>query len=317
MSDNATSHGMNDVQRYVRGAAEAELQPTHHHNPVRIIEGALSVSSADGVITETFKGQESARSSEASPFHGAAGIFGTARNQNGTPAMSIGDATLLTLPDGMQATAKTLAQMGIITRNPDGTYSEAAGQPEDQSEEFAGDLDPIPAQLMDHVNAALEPLPQAHLDGFAAVAVGVAAGKLDPSAMAAKFSHASGVDLQEAQARIDSAAEVYRLQTGRALAKHGIGKEDREAFFDWCRRQKPEAMQEAISRQLHAHDVSRWAPLARQWMAQAAPSVEALKAAGIPTRKSAHGATGAGSSVEVFIRGSWMSAGAAARAGLL
>lgn len=251
-----------------------------------------------------------------SPGSGQTVIFGTARNLNGTPVMSISDDTLLEY-QGMQTTAKTLASIGVITRNPDGTYGEATGQPEETPEAFDGDLDPIAPRDMDRVNDALDPLPQEALDGFAAVATGVAAGKLDPSAMATKFAQAAGAPLEEAQARVDAVAAVYRAQTDRALRKQGIGAEDADAFFQWCRVHKAGAMQEAVSRQLHAHDVSKWAPLARQWMAQTVPSEAALKAAGVPTRKSAHGATGVGSGTEVFIRGSWMSAGAAARAGLL
>jgi GNAT superfamily N-acetyltransferase len=233
--------------------------------------------------------------------------------------VSIGDDTLLTMPDGMQASVKSLAAIGAITRNPDGSYSEkpqaAQGDPEEANE---ADFERIPEEAMDYVNAALDPLPQEMLNGFAAagVAVAVAVGRGDLSGLAEKFAREAGGSLEDATARVEALAHVYRFQTMKAIERMGVGKADAEGFFDWCRANKQGAMSEAISYQLHQHNVSRWAPLVRQYLGQVAPSTESLKAAGLPVRKSAHkhGQT------EVFIAkagGGWMSPQAAARAGLI
>jgi hypothetical protein len=308
---------MSNFQSYQAMPDEARIEAPHVHQPARIIEGARTVTMVDGAVASEGQHQhEAARSSEASPFHGSGTIFSTARNKNGTPAMAIADDTLLTLPDGMQCTAKSAAAIGAITRNADGSYSEQPQAAQEEETPDTADISPIPAEVMDVVNAALEPLPQEQLDGFAGVGVGVAVGKLDPSAMVTQFAKLAGVSLEDAGQRVQAVAAVYEQQTKSAIAKHGIGAADAEAFFDWCRTHKTAAMQEAIGYQLHAHDVSRWAPLARQWMAKTAPSEASLKAAGLATRKSSH-RPGA---VEVFIQkagAGWMDVRAAARAGYL
>lgn len=303
-----------NFQSYQAMPEEAQLQAQHVHSPVRIIDGALSVSSTDGVITETTKRDEHARSNEASPFHGQAGIFGTARNANGTPAMSIGDDTLLEF-NGLQASAKMLAAAGVITRNPDGSYSEAGQQEAPHQQEKAAPM--LTDAEVGHLQSTLDVLTQESAGGVIGAAIGFAAGRGDAASLVSKITQASGLPPEEAQARFDAAAQVYRGAAERAIAGAGVSAADADSFFAWCRDHKQGAMHEAISYMVHGDDASKWAPLARQWMSQAAPSMEALKAAGIPTRKSAHGATGAGSAVECYVRGQWMSVGAASRAGLL
>lgn len=311
-----------DYQFHQMMPAEAQLQPIHEHSPARANVGTVhTVTVRDGVIAEQVnQTTEKARSSEASPFFGTEGIFSTARNKNGSPAMSIGDDTLLTMPDGTQATAKTLASIGAITRNPDGSYSEkAAGETggEDEAPPSEEDFVKIPEEVMnDVVNAALDPLPQEMLNGFAAAGVAAAVGKGDLAGLVSKFAKEAGGSFEDAQARVEALAHVYKVQTMKALAKHGIDKAEAEKFFDWARANKQGQMAEAISYQLHEHNVSRWAPLARQYMSQVAPSVGALKAAGIPTRASHHKA----GEVECFVAkagAGWMSIKAAARAGYL
>lgn len=313
--DNALSHGMADVQRYIHGAGEIDLQPQHVTPTTRVDPETTRVVTRGGVQVVETAGQEKGRASELNPHHGSDSVLATAQHPKGLPVYRIEDETLITV-NGVQASAAFWAKEGVLTKNPEGDYVEATEAPQAEPEAFDGEVDPIPEQYMAAVNAALEPLPQDALDGFAAVAVGAAVGRIDQAAMVTKFAQASGVDLADAEARIGAVAQVYRVQTLKALAKQGIGEQDAEAFFDYCRKHKPEAMQEAIGRQLHAHDVSRWAPLARQWLAEVAPSVETLKAAGLQTRKSSHGAKGH----EVFIPGAgkgWMSLSAAARSGLI
>ncbi len=90
----------------------------------------------------------------------------------------------------------------------------------------------------------------------------------------------------------------------------GIGAADLPAFWAWARQNKPGALQEAMQLQMHVQSVKGYQSLAKQWTSTIAPSVAALKAAGIPVRTQ-------GSGVECFAGGSWMTPGAAARAGLL
>lgn len=65
-----------------------------------------------------------------------------------------------------------------------------------------------------------------------------------------------------------------------------------------------------MQKHFHAADVSGYRKLAQQWMTSVPPSVDALKKAGIQTRKQGQG-------TEVYVRNQWMSIGAATRAGIL
>ena len=53
------------------------------------------------------------------------------------------------------------------------------------------------------------------------------------------------------------------------------------------------------TRWLRNHDVSRWKGLVNQWQSQTAPSLQAFKAAGVPTRT-------LDGKPEVFVQGSWV-----------
>lgn len=287
-----------------------EAAPTWQ--PVRVVSGTQSVTMTDGEVSSEFKGQDKASSNEASPYHGTEGLFATARNQNGTPVMAIGDDTLLTLPDGMQAAAKTLASLGVITKNPDGSYSEGGQQQAPQAAP-SGDLVPLPQDHAELLQAAIGDMPDAHAMSVAAAAIGAITGRLDAGAVVAKFQSLTGMDAPAAAQRVGAMQAVFQAQTDFAVTKlYGIGEADRDAFYAFCRGSKREAMADALGRQIHGNDVSGWRGLAQQFLSTQAPSVEAFKRAGVPTRPSHHKA----GDTEVFVGGSWMSRHAAARAGL-
>ena len=88
-----------------------------------------------------------------------------------------------------------------------------------------------------------------------------------------------------------------------------MAQADLQGFYQWARENHRGELQQAVQRQMQQADVSGYKPLADRWMAATAPSVAALKAAGVPVRTHTAGS-------EVFLRGQWMSPGAAAKAGL-
>jgi hypothetical protein len=164
---------------------------------------------------------------------------------------------------------------------------------------------------MQEVNAALAPVEQSLLDGLAAVGTGVAIGRLDAADLVTKFQQSSGCDSDEAHARLTAIKAAYQAQAdGALMSRSGVTPGDLPLFYAWAKAHHQGELQECVSRQIHGHDVSGYKALASQWKAATAPLLASLKAAGIPTRQQ-------GSGHEAFIRGSWMSPSAAARAGLI
>jgi len=288
---------------------ETAHETIHHVNPIRVVDSTLRTTMVDGVVTEERVSQDRGSVAELNPHHGTAHFASTAVHPRGLPVTEILPTTLVTI-DGVQAPVAFWEREGRIRKGPDGTYQEAA-QAVEAPADNSGDLLPIPEQEMARINDALEPIPQEHLDGIAATAMGVAVGRLDESSLVLKFQRSSGCDEVEARARLDTLKAAYKAQADAALMyRNGIGSGDLGAFYAWAKTKRQGALQEAVQKQMHAHDVSGYKTLAAEWLSTVPPSVEALKAGGVPVRKN-------GNSVECYVRGQWMSPGAAARAGLI
>ncbi len=119
----------------------------------------------------------------------------------------------------------------------------------------------------------------------------------------------SGLEAADSAARAATIIVAYQEQANEALRlRSGIGASDLPAFYAWAANAQG-ALQEAFQKQVRQHDVSGYKAIAARWMSTVPPSVEAFKRAGIPVRTQGLGQ-------EVFLRGQWMSPGAAAKAGL-
>jgi hypothetical protein len=286
---------------------------------VRIIQNpsTVSVETIDGVDTIKTKGQEFARSSEASPFHGTDSIFATARNQNGTPAMAIGDATLLEY-QGMQMTAKSLAALGVISRSPDGSYSDKptaaagheAGEEQQDEDTVSEDHVEIHPDNMTEIHEAMAGVSESAVHGLLAIGIGVATGKLEGAALEQRWTQATGQHGEDSKlARMQT---IFQHQADRAAQKVGIGAQDLDAFYAWGREGHRDQLADAVTKLVHQADASGFRALAQRYLTTNAPSVEALKAAGLEVRKGADGQP------LVFSKaGGWITLKAAARAGLL
>lgn len=217
--------------------------------------------------------------------------------------------TLLTF-DGMQAKASFWVSEGRLTKGADGTFSEGQA-PAEAPPEVQGDISVIPDSIMEGVNAALAPLPQSSLDSIIAHGMSVATGRSDDASLTKQFAISAGLELADSHERLTAVKAVYQAQADQAIkSRAGIGAADAPEFWSWCRANHQGQLQDAIGKQLHGADVSGYTKLANQWLSTTAPSIAALQAAGIPTRTQ-------GSSPEVYLKGTWMSPTAAARAGLV
>lgn len=276
---------------------------------VHVRDTTTRVSSSDGVVTEDTTTVERGGTMGLNPYHGTQHFGSTAKNPSGVPVTELLPTTVVTI-EGVEAPISFWVREGRVTKGADGTYSEAEGTPQAPPSDIIGDHLPMPDAAMAQVNAALESVDQGCLDAIAAVGTGVAIGRMDRSALVQRFQQASGKDYEEAVAHVNVIMTAYQEQADRALkSRSGIAAADLPAFWAWAKQHRQGPLQEAVQRQIHAHDVSGYKALATQWAASTAPSLAALKASGVPVRKN-------GGKDEAYIRGQWMSPGAAARAGL-
>ena len=286
---------------------DAIAHPQSQHR----IGGVLSrVSSVDGEVTETTQAHDKGNTGELNPYHGTDSILATARHPQGLPVYAI-EATTLVEVNGVQAPVSFWVKEGVLQKNPDGSFTEAASRPAVQVQEDTSGFHPIADHQMAVVNAALGDVDQGALDGLAAIGMGVASGRLDASALAHKFSQVSGHDGEPGSGRLDSIKAVYQGQADSAITtRYGIAAVDLPAFYQWARQNQQGQLSEAVMKQIHTHDVSGYKAIAARWLSVTPPSAAALKAAGHPLRMQ-------GGNREVFVKGSWMRPEAASRMGLL
>lgn len=230
----------------------------------------------------------------------------TARTVSGRAVADIQPDTLVEF-DGLQAPVSFWVAEGKLAKAADGSYQVAAAPAPAAATGPDANFSGIPADAMETVNVLLEPLPQAALDSIQAHAAGVASGRQTQESLVAKFATLAGVSLEDAAGRLGVLSAIYGAQTDRSLqANFGMGAVDRAEFFAWCKENKSGQMGDALTRQMHAGDVSGWTPLVTQWAGTVAPSLDACRAGGLPVRGN-----------EVFVKGHWMTPAAATRASLI
>lgn len=301
---------MSNYASYTHGQDNARPEYIPQSGPqVYIRDTVTSVSTVDGVVTETTQGHQKGTAAELSPFHGANNFAATARNVNGSPVMELLPSTLVTL-DGMQAPVSFWVTEGRLQKGADGNYSEAAGNAPAQQED-RGDYFPMPDSHMGRVNEALALVDQDNLDALIGLGTGAAIGRLDTATLAYKFGQMSGLDTGESQARLTTIKAAYQGQADAALTgTYGIAPADLPSFYAWAKENRQGALTDAVQKQVRGHDLSGYRAIAAQWLSATPPSMASLKDAGYAVRKQ-----GAGD--EVFVKGSWMSRGAAARSGFI
>lgn len=295
--------GFNSYSAYT---AQPQVAPNDNAQ-IQTRDTTSHVSTVDGVVTEQAKTVERGSSAQLNPFYGTDTWQATAINLRGGVLTELTPETSVTI-GGLQAPISAFLEQGILTKDADGAYV-LAGATAAPQEDTSGLL-PLSDQAMYEVNQALDVVDQGSVDNLAAAGVSVALGRMDHASLVTKFQQASGLDIGEAQARVTTITAAYQAQADNALmTRSGLAREDLGHFYAWAKVNKGGALQEAALRQFHSHDVSGYKALATQWSAATAPSIDALKASGVPVRQN-------GGKDEAFIAGQWMSPGAAARAGL-
>ncbi|NMM09968.1 MAG: hypothetical protein HHJ16_06820 [Polaromonas sp.] len=298
---------MSNFQSYSAYVPEEEIFQTHGPQ-IREEMPVHRVTSAGNIITESSdtisRGNSGHESSE--------GWEATARSTAGRAisAADINPDTLISF-DGMQAKASFWVSEGRLTKGADGTYVAGSG-PVEAPQNIQGDISYIPDAVMEGVNAALEPLPQESLEMITAQGIGVALGRLDDASLTRKFSQASGLELADSQQRLTAIKAVYQQQADSAIqSRSGIGAADAPEFWAWAKANHQGQLQDAINKQLRSADVGGYKALADNWLSSTPPSLNALRAGGVPVRTNGSGVH------ECQVNGHWMTPAAAARAGLV
>lgn len=276
----------------------------------RVLGGVDRQTTTDGVTTTDTQAPLSFSAAQINPHHGTQSVLATARSKSGSPVSEVVAETLVTI-NGLQAPAEFWRTEGWLTKDASGTYSEVQGGPQAALEAApSDDFCPLSDQDMAGVNQALDPVPQANLDGLAGKGVAAAIGALDPAQVTRYFTEVTGINPAESQQRVEAITQAFQGQADKALTdRFNIGTDDRADFYAWARANHRDQLQAAVSKQVHTHDVSGYRALADRYLAEHAPTIEAFQRAGVPIR-------GRGASAEVQLQGRWMTPAAAARAGL-
>jgi len=295
---------LTQVNMFNGGDPAAMMEPTRVVDLARVVGPASRMDVIDGEMVDRTQARETATVAEVNPHHGTESALATARHPRGLPVYAIEADTLVTI-NGVEATVAFWCKEGHLQKTATG-YTDATPQAAQEAPQVSEGLD-------DHAMAAvaqsLQGIEPSNVDGLIATGIGAAIGKVDTQTLVAKFSQLSGADHETSAARLSVAADAFQKQADGVAAGEGIAAADLDAFYAHCRR-SPAALQDALSRQIHGKDMSGFRKLAQQWISSTPPSMAAVQAAGLPTRSLA-------GKQEVFVRGTWMSLGAAGRAGLL
>jgi len=281
------------------------------------IQGGEIVSSTSGV-TSFDAGKD------FSPY--AQGDWrGTARTHYGAPTNDIDGDTVVSI-GGVTAKVSNFVQTGILIKQGDGftlaggeapavNDSQPSGDRPEQQQQGSDDADlaVMPEEVVSGIDQAAAGIPQAAIQNGMASAIAGAMGDIPMEDIAAGLARSTGMELTEAQGRAQFIIDAYQGQADSYLTSQmSLPPEELQDFYEFAREaDNKAALREALQGQLYGNSMAGWRPLMARYMDQVAPSAEALQARGFETKVTAEGEQ------LVRIQGNWMSARAAARAGII
>lgn len=293
-------------------------QPAPAFEAIQAHDSGVTVLNAGGVAqrvsTISVSGAEIAN-------HGPAGsILASARTQHGTTPRELDDKCIVTA-GGMELSLGDAVRYGLVERKPGGGYVER--------QHFPGEAeDPNGGALAASAPTAAPEDPRALFDGETEGTLAVLTDGIDGSILGAvaaefamEFADTGDVRLnaEELASRMGTTPEraaefatryVYALaeQGSKHLeSKYNI---DGDEFIAWAREHRAEKFKAAVVQHANARSLAGYATLADEFLNSVPPSEEALRAGNIPTRMD-------GEKLMVQIKGQWMTAAAAARAGMI
>lgn len=227
----------------------------------------------DGVTYESMGPQRGSASSAASA---ADDIFTTAVSETGVPVArdQISDDTLLTTPDGIQTTARQLANAGVIAKNPDGSFTvgeqsidspQQAPNTNRASEQEAASDEPNYQPLSDEAEELIESTlgMVSDVDVAAALDDVVAIGALSDGVAERLAASMPGAEPEAIHQIFGSMSRVFHTQAADYVLK-STGA-DLNDVVDWAREHQPEKLKRAVLDQFHGRDLRGYRELAKEY----------------------------------------------------
>ncbi|AMK11342.1 hypothetical protein [Pseudodesulfovibrio indicus] len=190
----------------------------------------------------------------------------TARTASGTPLMGrdgLTDESIVTLRDGTEARVKDLVTAGILTKNPDGTFSEAPSpktaqdkprQAQEAREELLDEGNEKTLHALGHM------VDQSTIYG----ALNRLAAGDDIDSYIGRAASQVGKEPGEMAEIVGSLRSHFEAQAHRAVASMGL---DPDQCFDWVRENRPRELHKAIMDHATRRTTAGYKALAGEFMA--------------------------------------------------
>lgn len=255
---------------------------------------------------------------------GQTGFLGTAHN-NGSPAMGNLKPTSTVQYGGMEVELQTLEGMGIVQRTATGyvvvggqqgtsPFPAEAAQPvaqeqEQQQQDDQPQLPPGVELFSPEVEAeVLEAAGHLDIGSYTATSAAIIENGMD-GVNWNDLAAISGITPQEARSRAEMIDNAFTQQIIGIAQSSGIT--DLEAAQEWAMTHRPEQFNDARRQLAIGRNPSALRSLIKEYRASVPPTVEALQRSGFKTQ------TTPGGESLVFVKGTWTTPAAAARAGWL
>ena len=253
----------------------------------------------------------------------------TARNSIGSPTGQRLPTTTIELEPGNPGSRTTLAAaviLGMVAKTAQGDYV-AVGQQsqaptQSPAEALAQAMQPeqptevgpelFAADQEAHYSSTIEAIPQQLYDRALISAADAIAETGNFEDFTASLASASGLPDHQIEAAKAAGMAMFQNQADTAVASLGA---DPQEFYQWAREHHKEALGRAIREQVTGRNLGGYRELAKTYLDQTSPSLDALSNHGYEVKQAP--ANGKGGNDMVRINGTWMEVKTAARIGLI
>lgn len=304
-------------QTYVPPVDQSEAVP-YDRNPVTSDAPTHSITINGGQQSSHSQGVQSLDTGKDLGAYEASDWRSGARTRDGLPTSEITGSTIVSM-HGMTASVQSLVSAGLLVADGKGGFAQTgatksegeAGQAPSETDTQSSDISEIPGEMLSMAEASIEVFDQHVVDHALGNAAAVATGAMSFEDVMSQVSSASGRDPADVAHRGQVVQAVFQGQADSFMKKAGISESDLDDFYEFAKSTPNKAeLTDAVQRQIYSRDMSGYRPLIARYLSSTAPSLASIREAGYPTRQ-------VGQEVQVQVRGTWTSAAAAARAGLI
>ena len=277
---------------------------------VRENTGVSRVTVSNGELSESSSKVSSITSTDLSPYD-EGDWKRSAQTSTGRTATEITPDTIVTL-NGTQAKVRDFVAAGLLQKTSEGFELAANAGVEDAPQDNAtapSDAAVMPSEIATAVDDALAQFDNSTLDSGLALGIASVTGETDFSSVVRTVAQRSGMDPAEVKQRLEFTQSAYQAMADHYITKNGIDKADLENFYEFAKGNRGE-LRGTLEKMMWGQDLSGFKGMISKYQSAHAPSLQALKDAGFPTRT-------LGEEPEVRIQNVWMGLKAAARANLI